>query len=292
MENVFRNELNMTNIKVIEIDSKNPGKTLVILAGVHGNERCGVAAFNKLIPNLKINAGKVFFIYANLKAIKQNKRFIEQNLNRCFLKKQSCLIANSLEGKTAKEIMPYLKKADLMLDIHASFTKNSVPFVICDKKWIKDASLFNSKLVTFNWDKFEKGSTDYFMNLQNKPGFCFECGYLKEPRIEEKAKKAIIKFLIYCKCIKGKIKLKKAQQVIKIIKLYKNKKGIFKKARVFADFEILNKKTLIGKDGKESVYEKANRMTLFVRDSSKLNEECFLVAKKVQAKINKTPRII
>src|SRR3989344_287896 len=99
----------MSNIKVIEKISIKPGNTLVVLAGIHGNEICGVKAFDSMINNLTIESGKVYFIYANLEAIKQNKRFIDYNLNRLFKRKIPKEAFGSLEAKTAKEIMPYLR---------------------------------------------------------------------------------------------------------------------------------------------------------------------------------------
>src|SRR3989338_5463841 len=127
------------NIKVIEIEGQKKGKTIAVLVGVHGNELCGVKALDSLIPKLNIESGKIIFIYANLEAIKQNKRFIEANLNRCFLKEQPLGMRETLEGKTAKEIMPYLNEADVALDIHASFTDKSSPFVICNQAAIAEA---------------------------------------------------------------------------------------------------------------------------------------------------------
>jgi succinylglutamate desuccinylase len=40
----------------------------------------------KILKDIKINFGKVYFIFANLKALEINKRFYEKNLNRCFYK--------------------------------------------------------------------------------------------------------------------------------------------------------------------------------------------------------------
>src|SRR3989338_5668446 len=108
----------MTNIEVIVKESKKSGMKVVVLAGVHGNESFGVQMLKKIIPNIKVLNGKVTFIFANLEALKQNKRFVEYNLNRAFFKKQPKEIYDTLEGKTAREIMPYLDDADIMLDIH------------------------------------------------------------------------------------------------------------------------------------------------------------------------------
>ncbi|MEK6811427.1 MAG: succinylglutamate desuccinylase/aspartoacylase family protein [Nanoarchaeota archaeon] len=270
----------MSNIRVIEKIGTELGNTLVVLAGIHGNEICGVKAFDDMISNLTIKSGKVYFIYANLEAIKQNKRFIDYNLNRLFKRKIPKEAFGSLEAKTAEEIAPYLRKADAMLDVHASFTPDSVPFVICDKKWIKISNIFNAKIASFNWDKFEPGSTDYFMNKQGKPGFCYECGFLKDATSTNKAKQAIKQFLIYYKCLSGKLTLKSNQRIIKIIGLYKNKYGVFRKSKYFKDFELLEKDTIIGKDGNKKIKVGKGKLIIFARDIDNLGEECFLIAKE------------
>lgn len=270
----------MNNIKVIEKKGKQPGKTLVVLAGVHGNEVCGVRAFDNLVYDLEITSGKVYFIYSNLKAISQNKRFIEQNLNRCFLKEQNEEIGESLEGRTAREIIPYLIEADAMLDVHASFTKDSKPFVICDESQMEKAKIFDSDLSVCNFDEFERGSTDYYMNLQRKPGFCFECGFLGDPKTQEIAEKAIISFLTYFGAIEGEVNLKK-QTKLKLNGLYFNRNGAFRLERYFSDFEKLKERTLIGYDREGEVYADGGSYILFARNREKLNEECFLSAVEI-----------
>jgi len=266
---------------------------VVILAGVHGNEVCGVKAFNNLIPKLKIKNGKIFFIYANLEAIKQNKRLIECNLNRCFLKKQTSEIEKSIEGKTAKEIMPYLDRAEAMLDIHASNIQDSKPFIICDLKQLSKGEIFEAEIVSYNWDVFEPGSSDYYMNLQSKPGFCFECGYFNDEKTQEIAEKAIKNFLVYSGNVSGKIRYKKDQKILKIKSLYKNKQSSFKRARYFPDFEKFKQKTLLGKEGNKKIYANKGDIVLFIKDKEKLNEECFLLAKETllnKKQLNKSER--
>ncbi len=269
-----------SNIKVICKSGKKSGKTIVLLASIHGNEKCGVIAFNKILKNIKIESGKVYFIYANLKAIRQNKRFIEKNLNRCFFIRQSKEIKLSFEGKTAREIIPYLNSADLMLDLHASPTKDAKPFVICDKKQIKYAYIFNSKIITYNWDPFEPGSTDYYMNQRDKSAFCFECGYAKNNESSKVAEKTIRNFLIFTKNIKGKLYTRKNQRILKITSIFINRKSSFKKRKYYKDFKKLNKKTLIGYEGKIPIFIKKNEIIFFLKNKKELNEECFLIAKE------------
>ena len=270
----------MTNIKVIEKEGSKPGKTIVVLAGIHGNEVCGVQAFNEIIQNINIEFGKVYFIYANNAAIRENKRYIQYNLNRCFLKEQPLDIKSSLEGKTAREIMPYLDEAEAVLDIHASFTKDSIPFVICDEQWIREADIFDAEIVSYNWDPFEPGSTDYYMNLQSKPGFCFECGYLADSEATNRAKEAINQFLVWNKCILQELKRKDKQKIIKITDLYKNKFASFKIEKYFPDFIKLTERTKVGNEGNDEIFREKNDILLFVRDCQSLNEECFLTAEE------------
>ena len=268
-----------TNIKVIEKVGKNPGKTTVILAGIHGNEVCGVKAFDEIIPKLEIVSGKVYFIYANLEAIKQNKRFIEKNLNRCFFEEQLEDIKNTLEGSTAREIIHYLESADFLLDIHSSNNPKTIPFVICDEKLIPYSNIFDANIVTYNWDPFEPGSTDNYMNKRNKPAFCIECGYLTDKNAIEIAKKSIMNFLVYTKNIYGELFTKDFQKILKIKRIYKNK-GPFKKSREFNDFEKVNEKTIIGYENETPILIDKDDIVLFVKNFEKINEECFLIAKE------------
>lgn len=278
---LLRDEVSIgRNIKVVVKTGKNPGKNTVILAGVHGNEICGIRALDNIIPKINIEFGKITFIYANLEAIKQNKRFIEKNLNRCFFKKQPAEIEGTLEGRTAKEIMPYLDSADLLLDVHASYIKDSTPFVICDKKNVKTAEIFNGEIVSYNWDPFEQGSTDYYMNLQGKPGFCIECGYLGDSETQRIAENAITNFLIYSGNIIGDLLLRKDQRIIRIKSLYKNTEEKFKITRYFPDFEKFVERTLIGKEGNREVYADAGDIILFAQDNEKIGEECFLLGEE------------
>jgi succinylglutamate desuccinylase len=56
------------------------------MAGVHGNELAGIYALQSIISDVQITAGKVFIIFANLKALEQETREYENNMNRCFFK--------------------------------------------------------------------------------------------------------------------------------------------------------------------------------------------------------------
>lgn len=272
----------MTNIKVIEKTGNEKGKTTVILAGIHGNETCGIKAFDKIIPTLQIDSGKVIFIYSNLEAIKQNKRFIEKNLNRCFLKDQPKEIFESIEGKTALEIIPYLDSCDFSLDLHSSSNPLSVPFLICDEKQLKNAPNFETEIVSYNWDSFEIGSTDHYMNKLNKPGFCYECGYSNNEKSIETAINAIMNFLKFTGNIKGKVNKRTDQRFMKIKAVYINKMFAFKKAVCLQDFGKITKDMIVGYEGNQPVFAKKDDILVFLTDRNYINQECFLTAIEVK----------
>lgn len=270
----------MKNIKVTEKMGERPGKTTVILAGVHGNETCGVKALDEIIPTIEIENGKVIFIYSNLEAIKQNKRCIDKNLNRCFLREQPQEIFNSLEGATAREIIPYLERADLMLDVHASFVERSLPFIILDEKNIGLANIFDVGIISYNWDAFEPGSSDYFMNMQNRPGICFECGYLGDEESLTRAKNTILNFLKFAGNIEGNLAIRNNQKFIRIQSIFKNYFAPFRKVKDLPDFWRANERTLIGKEGDKEVFLEKGEVILFLMGNDKLGEECFLTAEE------------
>ncbi len=83
-------------------------KTAVI-ACVHGNEQYGLEVIKMLPPSCS------FFI-ANKKAIEENKRFIDTDLNRCFPGKKE----GNNEEKIAYELMTTLNEFDEVIDLHST----------------------------------------------------------------------------------------------------------------------------------------------------------------------------
>jgi hypothetical protein len=95
---------------------------IAVVAYVHGNEDLGVSSFP-------------FFI-ANMEAKKQNKRFIDVDLNRCFPGK----LDGNCEEKAAAELLEKLKDFDYVIDIHST-TADTESFVIITKNNAKKLAL-------------------------------------------------------------------------------------------------------------------------------------------------------
>jgi succinylglutamate desuccinylase len=274
----------MTNKDFIKLTGKYAGPTSIILAGVHGDEVCGINAINELLPSLQLNKGSLIIGLGNLLAIKKNVRYIEVNLNRVF--KDGKLLSKkekmSYEYRRSRVIKKYLMQADALLDIHSSHTPNSPAFAICEKNGLNIARYLPVKYITGGFDKVEPGGTDYYMNSNGKIGICVECGYTNDSLSTKNAIQSIIAFLAARKHIKNNNKFQ-GQSFFNVYYLYKTKTKKFKLQKKFNDFEKVFKNQIIGKDGKQLIKAQKNGVIIFARNSNKIGADGFLLGIKKKA---------
>src|SRR6266550_6480878 len=97
--------------------SEAEGPKSVILSGVHGNERPGIEAFEKVLSGIQIDVGIVWFGFGNSQAIRKSVRYTETDLNRMFkpVELLSPSERNSYEYRLAQQIKKYLNQADVLL---------------------------------------------------------------------------------------------------------------------------------------------------------------------------------
>ena len=257
--------------EITQIIGKENGPTSIIFAGIHGDEKCGVDALKRTLLNLKIERGRVLFGYGNPRAIEANKRFVEANLNRMF-KNDGLLSKNDMESyeyKRAQFLKSYLNQADALLDIHASFTPNSKPFVICEENAKGVIEYLPVDLIVSGFDKVEPGGTDYYMNSIGKIGICIECGYLGNPESTEIAQKGILAFLKARGHILNDVVAKK-QSYIRMYDLYSTKTNNFTLSKTFYDFEEISKDQIVGIDGKKEIKTEKDSIILFARNREQI----------------------
>ena len=260
---------------IIKKDSGNSGKTLVIFCGTHGNEKAGVFVVEKALKNLEIKKGVIYFVFANPKAIEQNVRFTEKNLNRCFIKNQK---GETYEEKRAVELMKILDQADALLDVHASTTPKTTPFIITDSDFDAVKNM-NFEIIVTGFDNIEPGGSDGYMKNSNKVGICIECGYLGESAKNiDLAYDSIIQFLQYYQAID---KIKEASKLMKKIlhvdEMQKVTGEEFKLARSFFDFETIPKGTLIAADKSKKYISKKERVILFATPGKLVGAEAYFL---------------
>lgn len=259
----------------------NPGKTVTIIGGLHGNETGGILALKRTISDLKIASGKVNFIFGNPRAIERGVRFTEMNLNRAFKEEKDLRPEEirSYERNRAIEIEGILRQSDALLDIHSSETPNSPPFIICDKAEIAIANKLPFRIATFGWDNLESGSTDHFMHNLGKIGICVECGTNGDPKSADKAYEAILSFLKIFNVIDGKDIRPDYQQVFNCKYIYITKFN-FRPIRSFQDFEPVKKGENIGFDGDKVIKAEFDGFILFCRTREKEGTEAFILAEE------------
>jgi succinylglutamate desuccinylase len=177
---------------IIHIVGKFPGKKVVIMGALHGNEKIGFEVIEQLKKDLnpdKIN-GEIFLILGNPVAHKNNIRFIDTDLNRLFvpekIKKLTKISQENLntEEKRLLEIIPILQEADFLLDIHSTI-KPSIPFVFIEntEKHLALAKIFTTDYIVYNSpDGPEDMNTcaDNFVNSNGGCGLTYEAGWSEE----------------------------------------------------------------------------------------------------------------
>jgi succinylglutamate desuccinylase len=262
-----------------KIKGEKPGKIVVIMAGVHGNEVGGIKALKRAIKEIKINSGNVYYILGNLRAISKNVRQIESNLNRSFT---DARLKNpkTYEEKRAKELATYLDEADAILDLHSSRNKSSVPFAIFGPKSLNVAKKLDFDLITTGWDEIEPGSTNYYLNEKGRVAITVETGQHLDEASSKRAFKSIQTFLNLMGLTDEKVKMNdKKQKRIDVNYIYITKNNL-KIVKNFNDFEKIKKGDLIGMDGHEKIYSVQDGIIVFAHDIDKSGEEGFVLGRE------------
>ncbi|MBT8245883.1 succinylglutamate desuccinylase/aspartoacylase family protein [Winogradskyella sp.] len=111
------------------VRGQSKGPTLVFFGGIHGNEKAGVEALKNVLPQLKKDniCGQIFGVYGNIKAINQNKRYIDKDLNRIW----TTQFLNDLEDKTIYSQEEQEQKA-LFKFISGLLSNNTEPVYFID----------------------------------------------------------------------------------------------------------------------------------------------------------------
>ena len=266
---------------IIKKVGRKKGKTLAVFAGVHGDEEPGIEALKEVVLESEIEKGEVYFVFANPRAIEKGVRYIDKNLNRCFLKNNK---AFCYEEKRAQELKQILDKSDALLDLHASNNPCSTPFIICEQNSYPLARIFDFKIISSGWDAIEPGATDGYMLQQGKPGLCLECGpkwYSDENK--ELAKKSIYQFFSYFGAIQTRVAFSQTKK--KFIHVYhaviKNDPG-FRFVKEFHDFEILPPGKIFAYDSYREYKAGNNDCIIFPSPEAEIGDEVFILGKYIE----------
>lgn len=268
---------NMINSIIRKVGTK-PGKTVAVIVGVHGNEKVGILALNKIIPTIKIRSGTVYFIYANPPAIKNGVRLINKNLNRLFFEGNT---GKSYEDKRARELMKILKNCDAVLDIHSYNSEAGEQFAISEIKGHKILRKMDFPVVVSGFSKLGNGTDDY-MAKQGKVGICIECGTSnRAKKFVALAERSVYQFLQYFGCIEKKVSYSRPKQkLLRANRIVYKRTDDFKFAKKFKDFQLLPSKKIFATDGHISHIAGKNEFIVFPREKVGIGGEVFIIAKQ------------
>jgi uncharacterized protein len=267
---------------VTKLEGAEPGPTVVVMAGVHGNEVGGVRALEEARERMSMGRGVVYWVLANPGAIELDVRGVDGNLNRMFRPESelSSWERSSYERVLARELMPYLDECDAMLDLHSVYTSPATPFVICEENGYEIARKMPFEVVSSGWDPIHPGSTDGYVNNQGKIGMCVECGQHDEPGTKERALETIEVFLTGMGNIEAAEPLPdvKGQKLVRPEYIYRCKNDFIPK-KTFPDFTPVKEGEVLGTDGGKIVKAPFTGLIIFVVDCDHAGQEAFVIGK-------------
>jgi len=174
--------------------SEKDGPLVFITAAVHGNEPSGVEALKEVFKQLRavgahIN-GTLIGLRGNLNALKNNRRFIDEDLNRTWKEEKiNKTFRETHEETEMQEIIEILDKEleknnghkAYFLDCHTT-SSQSAPYMSVQVKNDNDdwAHKFPTYIVR-GFSDIVNGSIDHYFTDRGLTGFTFEAGQHDDP---------------------------------------------------------------------------------------------------------------
>jgi len=260
---------------------------------IHWDEVCGPIAISKIIKQIEswkieLLIGKITLIpKANEAAYKNNTRFIDEDLNRIFCHHKN---PRSEEQKLANELIKYIHKSDLILDIHST-KKQSEPFVFQDyiSPQFQKFALSTWIMTILQWwpNIFENlwtSDTIQYAYNQNKVWAVIECGQHNNPKASSIAYDSIISVLSHYWFTNSQKKIEFKSQ-----KIYMMKERIIKEKNWELSYKIEHENfvakndVLIKYDDWDFFSAKEDSYVIMPSESDvKVWEKLFFLADKIQ----------
>ena len=186
-------------------------KLLIIVAGIHGNEQSGILAIQNVFDYLKrLNfpaKGCILALKGNVKAIEENKRFIDKDLNRLWYDEQIDYVRKTPfealkmhEDKEQKELLYVLEQFTehreahapfLFLDLHTTSAEGGLFTIVNGNDLsVKMAQKLEVPLI-LHLDKVIKNTTLGIFSKKQFSAIAFEAGQHIHPESVKRIEAAI-----------------------------------------------------------------------------------------------------
>jgi aspartoacylase len=173
-------------------DSKKSGKTVMILGGTHGNEFTGAYLAQYWLKNaykVQRSSFETQVLFANQKAFKAVRRYIDRDLNRSCSHSLLGSDSSSHEQSLAQELNSLIgpkadnsKNSDFVIDLHTTTANMGVSLVISNENeltWLAATYLTEQfpDLKIYRWQGDEE---DAFVDSLGSDGFAIEVGAIAQ----------------------------------------------------------------------------------------------------------------
>ena len=200
-----------------EILGSNDGPTVIVISGIHGNEKAGVKATEKVLHKIGENRipfkGNAYFLLGNIPALNGNERFQEVDLNRIWTRERLEAIHNDsmlIDADTREQIELFNlirsivrnnKGPFYFLDLHTT-SSHSVPFItISDSLNNRKFSSHFPMAVVLGIEEYLEGPLLTFVNDHGHIALGFEGGQHDDPQSVLNCESFIWKALVHSNCL-------------------------------------------------------------------------------------------
>lgn len=219
----FKKDNTVQTTRIIDsYQGEERGPLLLVLGSIHGNEPAGVQALQELFSMLKKEPeknsgfsfrGKLIGIRGNLRAIENNQRFINKDLNRQWTPENIARVTSSsissLNSEDQElrelidcintEIATYQPKEIILLDLHTTTAYGGIFTIVSDAPRSISLGLAMHAPVIKGLLNGISGTSLHYFNTKNfeipTTALCFESGQHNEPMAVTRAVSALVNFL-------------------------------------------------------------------------------------------------
>lgn len=284
-------------LQAYRFQSLEKGPFLAITGAIHGNETCGTEAILSLIADLESGrvvlerGGLLLIPIANPRAHAENKRLIDENLNRVFYPTEN---PASYERRLANQLTSMISGCDMLLDLHSIHTQGwpfcmrfgmfseaeesmiaatGLPFIV--EGW---AEAYAASLPQV--DKGQAGHTAAYMHSLGKPAVGVECGFHDDPQSAIVGRDVIMRVLAHLGLIRRTVEVKAPPSYVLLQKVFLREAMEDKLARDFIHGEEIRRGQVLAlrQDGRE-ITASEDGMILFPRPDCPVGEEWLFTAK-------------
>lgn len=208
-------------------EGQKKGPLLFLIGAMHGNEPAGVKAINLILKMLEVEPitnptfqfrGKVIGLIGNVKAFNQQKRYIDQDLNRSWTKAsieaaQTNEDKNTAEQEEIKEILDMIQseiqnygpEQIYFVDLHTTSSFGGIFSIVADEKESIELAKSLHAPVIKGMLKGINGTLMHYFNTENMGvhtiSITFESGQHAEDESSNRAIAGVINLMRSINCV-------------------------------------------------------------------------------------------